>query len=141
MRLLCACRRMCCTRVAFIGGKRRRPRHLPPLTVMWVVAAVAPGDVNRLDRGTRAPAHNRTHRWSAGPSVRVRRANRRVYVCVCIRPIHTHALYVQDGVYTGRSVSQDAPDIVFSKTARVNGFSKRLFNMFCYSRVYINNII
>lgn len=68
MRLLCACRRMCCTRVAFIGGKRRRLHHLPPLTVMWVVAAVAPGDVNRLDRGTRAPAHNRTHRWSAGPA-------------------------------------------------------------------------
>lgn len=74
------------------------PAPPPPPTVMWVVAAVAPGDVNRLDRGTRAPAHNRTHCWSAAGPMYVRAA-REAYVCVCrVHAIFMHALCV---VYSG----------------------------------------
>jgi len=66
------------------------PSPPPPPTVMWVVAAVAPGDVNRLDRGTRAPAHNRTHCWSVGwPHIRVRREKP---TCACTFDLYSRTL-------------------------------------------------
>lgn len=83
------------------------------------------------DAGAGARSHPPLECWPRA-RVRVRRANR-VYTCACTGDLYALTLRAGRCVYTGRPVSQDAADIMFSKTA-VNGFLKR--HIFYRSRVY-----